>query len=428
MREETNTNRPLPFIALPFISLLPCSPAPRPTPMIQQAKKNVALLIVCQALSMTSITALFTVAALIGDRLATDSALATLPVAFLQLAVMFTTIPASLFMQRAGRRAGFLLGTLVGMVGAGLGVFAVWIGSFPLFCLATILFGIFNGFAGFYRFAAADAAAPEFRAQAISFVVAGGIVAALVGPSLANWGKDWLPTATFAGSLLPIVGLQLLTLCVLQGVNIPRFSSTSIKTAGRSIKTIMQQPIFIVATLCSMVGYSVMVLLMTATPLAMVAVPHPFHQAATVIQWHVLGMFTPSLFTGFLIARFGVLTIITWGIILNFLCIAVNLSGIEVPHFLVALTLLGVGWNFMFVGATTLLTQVYTPEEKARTQAAHDFLTFTSVAIAAFLSGRLLSSVGWAAVNYVAIPGLLIALIVVFWLRQQGALQPAAKL
>lgn len=395
---------------------------------MQPAKKNVALLVICQALSMTSITALFTVAALIGDRLSTDSSLATLPIAFLQVAVMLTTIPASLFMQRVGRRTGFLLGTIIGMVGAGLGVLAVWIGNFPLFCLATILFGIFNGFAGFYRFAAADAADPAFRAQAISLVVAGGIVAALLGPNLANWGKDWLPTAMFAGSLVPIVLLQLITLIFLQGVNIPPLSSQEISQTGRSITTIMQQPIFIAAAVCSMVGYSVMVLLMTATPLAMVSVPHPFHHAATVIQWHVLGMFTPSLFTGFLIARFGVLTIITCGIILNFLCIVTNLAGTGVAYFLIALTLLGIGWNFMFVGATTLLTQVYTPAEKASTQAAHDFLMFTCVAIAAFLSGRLLSEMGWVAVNYVALPGLLIALMAVFWLRHQGVLKPAAKL
>ncbi len=394
---------------------------------MNQARKNVALLVLCQALAMTSITILFTVAALIGAALVTDKSLATLPIALLQVAVMLTTIPASLFMQRFGRRTGFMLGTLIGIAGAGLAVIATLISNFPLFCLATVLFGIFNGFVGFYRFAAADTASVEFRAQAISLVVAGGVVAALVGPSIATWAKDWFPAALFAGSLLPIIGLQILSLGLLQGIEIPPLVSAETSEQGRSLKLILQQPIFIVAVLGSMVGYSVMVLIMTATPLAMTAVPHPFHMAATVIQWHVLGMFAPSFFTGSLINRFGVLNIILCGIFLNLLCVGINLAGIEVSYFWTALTLLGIGWNFMFVGSTTLLTQVYTPAEKAKTQAMHDFLMFTSVAFAAFLSGRLLNSFGWATVNYVALPGLVLALVAVLWLRQGSAMKTMVK-
>lgn len=390
---------------------------------IKLAKQNVALLVLCQALAMTSITMLFTVAALIGARLAADPALATLPVALLQVAVMFTTIPASLYMQRVGRRRGFMLGTLFGIAGAGLGVAAVLNASFPLFCLATVLFGIFNGFAGFYRFAAADAATESFRARAISFVVAGGVVAAVLGPNLANWTKDWFSTAEFAGSLLPIVGFQILTLAVLQGIQIPPVPPSTVRS-GRPMAAILRHPVFMVASLGSMVGYSVMVLLMTATPLAMTAMPHPGHpfsQAAFVIQWHVLGMFAPSFFTGSLISRFGVLNVILWGIGCNFLSIATNFLGTEVSHFLIALTLLGIGWNFMFVGSTTLLTQMHTPAEKAKTQAAHDFLMFTSVAVAALLSGRLLERYGWLTVNWVALPGLIVALVAVLWLRHQFA-------
>jgi MFS family permease len=365
---------------------------------------------------MTSITMLFTVAALIGAELATDKSLATLPVALLQVAVMLTTIPASLLMQRVGRRAGFGLGTAIGMLGAGLGVLAVMLKSFPLFCLATVLFGVFNGFAGFYRFAAADAATEAFRPQAISLVVAGGVVAAVVGPNTANWAKDWL-TVPFAGSLLPIVGLQAVTLAVLQSIDLPPMTGSEPNQSGRPLSVILRQPLFIVATVSSMVGYSVMVLLMTATPLAMTAVPHPFSQAAFVIQWHVLGMFAPSFVTGTLIQRFGVLTIILVGIGLNLLAIAINLSGVAVENFLIALTVLGIGWNFMFVGATTLLTQVYQPNEKAKTQAAHDFLMFTSVAVAAFLSGRLLNNLGWAVVNELAVVPLVIALGTLLGLR-----------
>lgn len=386
---------------------------------MNQAKKNVALLVFCQALAMTSITILFTVAALIGDALTTDKSLATLPLALLQVTVMLTTIPASLFMKHKGRRLGFMVGTLIGAIGAGLGVLAVFIESFPLFCVATILFGMFSGFSGFYRFAAADVASESFRAQAISLVVAGGVIAALIGPGLANWGKDWFSSASFAGSLLPIVGLQLLTLCLLQAVNIPPLSSTEQHQQGRSLLEIAQQPIFMVSVLGSMIGYGSMVLLMTATPLAMVAMNHPFHKAAFVIQWHILGMFAPSFFTGFLIARFGVLTIVLCGIGLNLSCIAVNVWGTSVAHFWVALTLLGVGWNFMFVGSTTLLTQIYTPAEKAKTQAFHDFLMFSCVALATFLSGHLLNRFGWTTINIAALPGLVAVMVAVLWLRQQ---------
>lgn len=388
---------------------------------MNRAKKNVTLLVLCQALAMTSIAILFTVAALIGEALATDKSLATLPLALLQVAVMLTTIPASLLMKRSGRRFGFIVGTLTGIVGSGLGVFAVLMGSFPLFCLATTVFGIFNGFVGYYRFAAADAASETFRAQAISLVIAGGVVAAFIGPGLANWTKDWLDSAMFAGSLLPIAGLQVFTLFALAGVNIPAPSPTEQQEPGRSLLQIVQQPVFVVAVLGSMVGYGVMVLVMTATPLAMTAIHHPFHTVASVLQWHILGMFAPSFFTGFLIARFGVLTIMLWGVGLNLFCIAINWLGTDIGHFLAALTLLGVGWNFLFVGSTTLLTQSYRPAEKAKTQAMHDFLMFGCVAFATFLSGHLLNHFGWAMINSVAIPGLGLVLIAILWLRQQAS-------
>jgi len=380
-------------------------------------KKNVALLATCQALSMTSVTMLFTVAALIGSQLASDRSLATLPIALLQVAVMLTTIPASLLMQRRVRRFGFVVGTLIGIAGAVLGVWAVLGGNFQVFCAAMILLGIFNGFTGFYRFAAAEVAEESFRAQAISLVVAGGVVAALIGPGLASWAKDWFP-AVFAGSLLPIVALQCVTLGVLAGIEMPPLEKVDLK-GGRSLSTIMRQPVFLIALLGSIIGYSVMVLIMTATPLAMVGLQHPFHEAATVLQWHVLGMFAPSFFTGFLIARFGVLKIILCGIALNLFCVAINASGIDIFHFRSALLLLGVGWNFLFIGSTTLLTQAYSPAEKAKTQATHDFLMFSFVAIAAYLSGRILTSGGWAVVNYAALPGLAIALIAVLWFQQQ---------
>lgn len=399
--------------------------------------QNVALLALCQALAMTSMTVLFTVAALVGKALVSDASLATLPLAIMQFAVMLATIPASMLMQRRGRRFGFATGTLIGVAGIGLAVAAVLIRSFPLFCAGTVLMGVFSGFSGFYRFAAAEAASESFRAQAISLVVAGGVLAALLGPNLASLAKDAIAQAEFAGSLLSIVGLQGLILLLLIGIRlpvvkrpmtqkgIPKKRVQPIGMAGRSpskpedrtLSQILQQPTFIVAALGSSVGYGVMALLMTATPLAMTGMDHPFHSAASVIQWHVLGMFAPSFFTGFLIARFGVLNIILTGVALNLVSVAIALSGVTFPHFLIALTVLGLGWNFMFVGSTTLLTETYTPAEKSKTQAAHDFLMFGAVAGFTFLSGQLLNAFDWAMVNYAALPLLLVTLGAVLWLK-----------
>lgn len=384
---------------------------------MHQAKKTVFLLALCQALAMTGSIVLFTVAALIGATLATDKSLATLPLALLQLATMLTTIPAAFILKRWGRKLGFMMGVGVGLSGAGLGAYAIFTGSFALFNVATLLYGIFNGFVGYYRFAAADVATEAFRSRAISFVIAGGILAALIGPQLATWTKDWL-SVTFAGGFVAIALLQILTLLLLSQVDLPPLSQQTLQESGRPLAAIVQQPVFIVAVLGSMIGYGVMVLLMTATPLAMVAVHHPFHTTAAVIQWHVLGMFTPSLFTGYLIARFGVLTMILVGIFLNGLCIAINLAGTNTVHFFAALLLLGIGWNFMFIGSTTLLTETYTPSERAKTQAAHDFLMLTFVAFSTFLSGRLLNDRGWAVVNYTGLALIAVALFAVLSLQQ----------
>ncbi len=372
---------------------------------------------------MTGSIVLFTTAALIGSTLATDKSLATLPLALLQLATMLTTIPAAFILKQWGRKFGFMTGVLVGLSGAGLGIYAIFAGSFVFFSVSTLLYGIFNGFVGYYRFAAADAATEAERSRAISFVIAGGILAALIGPKLATWTKDWLP-ATFAGGLVAIALLQILTLLLLSLVDLPPLAQQKPQERGRGLGAIVQQPVFMVAVLNSMIGYGVMALLMTATPLAMVAVHHPFHTAASVIQWHVLGMFTPSLFTGYLIARFGVLTIILTGIFLNGLCVAMNLTGTNAPHFFGALLLLGIGWNFMFIGSTTLLTETYTPAERAKTQATHDFLMLSFVTFTTFLSGRLLNDGGWAVINYTGLVLIGVALIAVLYLQRRATLQP----
>lgn len=386
---------------------------------LNSEKKNVLLLALCQVLAMTGNTVLFITAAIVGQALATDKSLATLPLALLPLATMVFTIPASLLMRQIGRQKGFMTGILIGLTGAGLGIYAIVAHSFILFCCATILFGSFNGFAAFYRFAAADVATEEFRSSAIALVVSGGVIAALIGPQLATWSKDWLQSAVFTGSLAAIAILQLISLCLLWLMNLPQPAKNELQIKGRSLFVIIRQPVFIVAVLGSMFGYGVMALVMTATPLAMIAQSHPFHEAATVIQWHMLGMFTPSFFTGFLIARWGVLTIISWGSLITLLSLAINLWGTGLLSFSVALLLLGIGWNFLFIGSSTLLTEVYAPAEKAKTQALHDFLMFGFVAFTTMLSGSVLQNLGWQAVNLSGIPMMLLVLTTVFWLRQQ---------
>ncbi|OLP18734.1 hypothetical protein BST81_09130 [Leptolyngbya sp. 'hensonii'] len=384
-------------------------------------KKTVFLLVLCQALAVTGNIVLFTIAALIGASLATDKSLATLPLALLQLATMLTTIPAAFLLKWWGRKLGFMVGALLGLSGAVLGTYAILDHSFVLFNGATLLYGIFNGFVSYYRFAAADVATESFRSRAISFVIAGGILAAFLGPALATWTKNLLPV-TFTGGLGTIALLQLLTLLILSLIELPPLLQQNQQDSKRELGTIVQQPVFIVAVMGSMIGYGVMVLLMTATPLAMTAVHHPFHTTAAVIQWHVLGMFTPSLFTGYLITRFGVLTMILIGIFLNGLCIGINLAGTEAVHFFGALLLLGIGWNFMFIGSSTLLTEAYNPTEQAKTQATHDFLMLSFVAFMTFLSGRLLNDWGWAVVNYTGLVLIAIAFIAVLYLRQWRSL------
>lgn len=391
--------------------------------ILDPTKQKVLLLTLCQALAMTGNIVLFTVAALIGQALTTDKSLTTLPLALLQLTTMSVTIPASLLMRQVGRKPGFIVGILLGLAGSGLGIFAVVTHSFVLFCLAAILFGSFNSFVGFYRFAAVEVATEAFRSQAIALVMAGGVLAALTGPQLATWSKDWMQSSTFAGSLMAIAILQITSLCLMTMMQIPKPVPEEKPVKGRSLPHIMVQPGFIVAVLGSMFGYGVMVLVMTATPLAMVAGHHPFHEAASVMQWHVLGMFAPSFVTGFLIARFGVLTILSVGVALNLLCIGINLWGTGLLSFSVALLLLGIGWNFLFIGSTTLLTETYNQAEKAKTQAIHDFLMFAFVALATMLSGALFQTWGWKAVNLAGLPMILALLMAILWLKQQRSVK-----
>jgi MFS family permease len=391
-------------------------------------RKNVFLLSLCQALMNSGNALLAATSALVGQHLASDKSLATLPLALQFLATMLTSIPASMLMKHIGRRAGFIVGTLLGLAGAGLAAWAIVHQDFIYFCVGAALFGGFNGFGTYYRFAAADAATDDYRSRAISYVMAGGVIAAFVGPNLANWTSGWLSDAEFAGSYLALVGIYAASLLLLLFLDIPRPSEHESHDRGRPLREIALQDVFIVAALGGMLSYGVMVLVMTATPLAMHEHAYLFHDTAFVIQWHIFGMFAPSFFTGHLIRRFGVLNIMLVGAVFNIACVGVNLSGTGIGHFWAALLLLGVGWNFLFVGATTLLTESYRVEEKAKAQALNDFLMFTCVTGASLSAGALQYYVGWRAVNAGVIPLIVVIIGSLLWLKMRRRAASAAAL
>ncbi len=382
-------------------------------------KMNVWLLSACQGLLNTGNSLLGATSALVGLKLAPDMAWATVPLALQFLASMLTTLPASQLMRAVGRRAGFLLGTAAGLIGAGLSAYAIVNGNFLYFCLAAGLFGVFNGFGTYYRFAAADAASPDYKSRAISYVMAGGVAAAFVGPNLAHWTQEWLPAGEFAGSYVGLIGVYALSVLALLFVRIPRPAPTAPHETGRPLGIIARQGNYVVAALCAAVGFGVMVFVMTATPLAMHAHAHGFGDTAFVIEWHIFGMFAPSFFTGQLIRRFGVLNVMLAGALLNVLCVGVNLVGTDVGHFWTALVLLGVGWNFLFVGGTTLLTETYTEAEKAKAQGLNDFLVFAAITVASLSAGALQHYFGWRAVNFGVVPLIVLIAGAVIWLKAQ---------
>jgi MFS family permease len=387
-------------------------------------KRNVLLLASSQALFQTASVMVMTIAGLVGQALASDKRLATLPIAMMMVAAAATMIPASLLMQRFGRKAGFLLGTALGCAAGLLAATAIVLHDFELFVLANMLVGAYQGFAQYYRFAAADVASADFRSRAISWVVAGGVVAALAGPNLARVTQD-LGAAPFAASYLVLFGISALALLVVSRIAIPPMAAAQTQGSARPLLEIMRQPVFLTAVVGSSVGYAVMVMVMTATPLAMQICGQSLGASTTVIQWHVLGMFVPSFFTGHLIHRYGVLRIMGVGTALLAGHVAIALSGIEFLHFLSGLILLGVGWNFLFVGGTTLLTESYRPSERAKTQAAHDFLMFGAVSLGSFSAGGLLNTGGWESVNGTVLPFLIGAAAMVLWLGLlRGRLAP----
>ena len=374
-------------------------------------RRNVLLLAGSQALMLSAIVLSMSLAAILGALLAPDKSLATLPVAAMVVGTAIASLPAAMLMRRLGRRAGFLMGAGLGVSGSALAGYGLWQGSFALFVLGHLLLGSYQGFANYYRFAAAEAVDTAHTTRAISWVVAGGVVAAFLGPQLGQWGRDWLISGPFVGSYMAQAVLSVMALGVLSQVRLKPAASVAAGTA-RSVWELLSQPLLLTSILGSAVGYSVMIMVMTATPLAMLGCGLPGTSVTPVIQWHVVGMFAPSFFTGNLIKRFGAPRIMQAGFVLLLGHVVIALSGLEFLHFASALVLLGVGWNFAFVGGTALLTQTYRPAEQLKVQAINEFLVFGLVAVSTLSAGWLYDRYGWATLNLAVVPFLVLALLV----------------
>ena len=366
--------------------------------------RNVTLLAICQGLYVCITTLTVATTPLAGYALlGADKTLATIPFFFYHAGIVITTVPASFLMARIGRRAGFSLGTLLGAASGLLSTAAIFQHDFIWLCFGMTLMGCSAGFAVYYRFAAADAADEAFRPKAISLVMAGGVLAGFLGPQTAKYAVDWFAPIMFAGVYVMVIVYSLAGFLFVQGLKIPPLTVRERRTGGRPMHVIARQPAYIVAVMSSVAGYGVMVVVMSATPLAMLACGFDFNASATVLQAHVIGMFLPSFFTGFWIARFSALGIIAVGAVMQIACAVINASGIDFMNFFIANILVGVGWNFMYIGGSSLLTQTYRPSERAKVQASHDFMVYCVTATAAGLSGVLQAQAGWVALNITAL-------------------------
>lgn len=381
-------------------------------------RRTVLLLALCQGLLLTNTVILMAVNALTGFMLADNKMLATLPAMTYVVGSALTAMPAAAFMRTHGRRHGFVVGSVLAIVGACICATAVMMKSFWGLCLGTFFVGCYNATGGFYRFAAADAVSGENKARAISLVLAGGIVGGLIGPESSKLSKDWLDV-TYAGTYLSLVAFAIVAIAFQSRLKLPPIAAEAHDKPARPLSVIARQPKFIVALLSAALGYGVMNLLMVATPLAMNFCGHPFKEGVFVLEWHVVGMFLPGFFTGDLIKRFGALRVIVAGALLNFVTVGIALSGVTVAHFWFALVTLGIGWNFMFIGGTALLTETYQAHEKTRVQGFNDMMIFATMAVSSSSAGVLVNARGWEIVNYTAVPFVTLALIAALWLMLQ---------
>jgi MFS family permease len=372
-------------------------------------KRNLWLLAIAQGLFLTNNVTFIAINGLVGLSLAPLGWMATLPVMGYVVGGALSTGLVAKAQSRFGRKISFQMGLLVGLLSAAVCAYAAYSRQFWLLVAATVVAGFYNANAQLYRFAAAELANSAFKEKAVSLVLAGGLIGAVLGPNLALWTKsmfvspDAATSTPFIGAYLALVFVALLSMVVVSLIDFPahvvKSKADSAKSAGRPLSEIMRQPVFIVSTMAAALGYGVMNLLMAATPIAMQQCGLLFSDVAFVLEWHVIGMFAPGFFTGHLIKRFGVLQIMGVGVVLNLACILIALSGQDLHQFLIALFLLGLGWNFLFTGSTTLALDTYTPEEKDRAQGAINFFTFAVLALSSFASGALVTTRGWTLLN-----------------------------
>ena len=387
-----------------------------------RARRNAGVLAVAQALYGAVTTALVVTAGLVGSQLSPDPSLATLPMSMMIIGTATTTFPISLLMKRVGRRTGFVTCAIGGAAGSLIGTYAIFQRSFPLFLLGAFLIGVYQASASYYRFAAADTASPAFRPKAISWVMTGGIAAALFGTLMVMGTVDLFSPVTFAGTWAAMAAISLAGAVILLAIDIPYKAEINLAT-GRPLGVIARQPRYLVAAVTAMLSYGIMVLVMTATPVAMLGCGFSVQDSSWVIQWHALAMFVPSFFTGSLITRFGAERIAALGMLLLIGAAVTGLTGIRFENFAVGVVLLGLGWNFGFIGGTSLLTTTYEPAERNKAQGLNDFLVFGATSITSLGAGQLLAWFNWNAVNYAVFPMVALGLVIIAWL----AIHPSSR-
>ncbi len=392
-----------------------------------RAKRNVIVLVLAQAFLGAQMPMIFTIGGLAGQSLASNACWATLPISMIVLGSMLSATPISGIMQKYGRRVGFLIGVTGGMLGAAIGSYGLYVASFPIFLLGSLFTGIYMSAQGFYRFAAADTASDAFRPKAISYVMAGGLVSAIIGPQIVKATSDAF-VVPFMGTYMAVIALNLFGALIFLGLDIPRPEKAAADAPkGRSRMELLRTPRVAVAMICALVSYALMNLVMTSTPLAVVGCGYETNDAADVVMAHVLAMFVPSFFTGHMIARFGVEKIVGLGLLILTGAGAVALSGVELEQFFIALILLGVGWNFGFIGATSMLAGAHTVEERGRVQGLNDLIVFGGVTMASLASGGLMNcsggtvQEGWNAVNMAMAPFIMLAGGALIWLTLRPA-------
>lgn len=393
-----------------------------------RVRGNVVRLAAAQALTGANSAVIFATGSIVGATLAPDMSLATVPLSMYVVGLAAGTLPTGAISRRFGRRWAFVIGTGLGTLTGLIGSFAILHASFALFCLATFLGGLYGSVAQSYRFAAADGASAAYRPKAVSWVMAGGVFAGVLGPQLVQWTMDIWSPYLFAFSFLVQAAVALIAMGIVAGVDMPKPAPADLH-GGRPLLTIVTQPRFIAAALCGVISYPMMNLVMTSAPLAMKMCGLSLSDSNFGIQWHIVAMYGPSFFTGALIARFGAPKIVAAGLLLEAGAATIGLSGITAMHFWATLIVLGVGWNFSFIGASALVLETHRPQERNKVQAFNDFLVFGMMAIGSFSSGQLLANYGWSAVNMVVFPPVaigLVALSLASWARRRRARVAAA--